>query len=56
MKFGKRLVNSLIPEWKDKYINYKFLKDQIKLINRDRDRLVKMAVESGNVLHLRSLY
>ena len=47
MKFGKRLEASLIPEWRDKYIGYKELKDQIKLVKRDRDRLVKLALESG---------
>ena len=32
MRFGKKLLSQMVPEWSQAYINYKFLKKLIKPI------------------------
>ncbi|KYQ93139.1 SPX domain-containing protein [Tieghemostelium lacteum] len=39
MKFGKILEQQQIPEWRDKYVNYKFLRKTIKRVKLDIEKL-----------------
>ena len=34
MKFGKQLLLHIIPEWADKYLDYKILKKMLKKVKK----------------------
>jgi xenotropic and polytropic retrovirus receptor 1 len=38
MKFGKYLIQNSVPEWKKRYLNYKFLKEKIKKCKQYADQ------------------
>ncbi|ONK60958.1 uncharacterized protein A4U43_C08F24520 [Asparagus officinalis] len=50
MKFGKSLSNQIeetLPEWRDKFLSYKYLKKKLKLIAVGGDRSAKRTKTSA---------
>lgn len=43
MKFGKEFASQMVPEWQEAYMNYEFLKSQLKAIQLFKQRNRRMA-------------
>lgn len=56
VKFSKELEAQLIPEWKDKYVNYKLLKKPIKKIKLLRLSQLQCSPVNDDVIFGRSIF